>query len=301
MEENKEQNDTEKNSDKVDSIEPLTPVIKHESKSDKDDTESKYGTNSNQSETTNPERLIPNISKDKWIRADKLSLAQTIINGVMTFATLLLLFFAIQQINEARKSNAISENNYKLAKEAFDKGEEESRERYKLDSINTNTQIMSLKEQVNFLKNQFETENLPYLKTDFFSVDRQQSQPWTFKVRVYNIGKYPAKIISKKFRVSMQSSVFNKQSFFKDTKSENVSFYVTEKYPLSVDITYDSLKGTDSPEDIQTGKKNIYFAGDIVYIDMVTNKKRRFEFVYKTMPSKYFNMEQVKIDNYAID
>lgn len=294
MEENKEQNDTNENTDKVDPIEPIAPIIEHESKTDKENTGRKNSTDTQNSKSDSKNIFTPDIKNNKLTVADKIGLAQTAFNFLTTGATFFLLLFAFQQ-------NRISEDNYKLAKETFDKGQIESDKRYKLDSANLNAQIQSLKEQVNLIKNQFETENLPYLKTDFFSVDRQQSQPWRFRVNISNIGKYPAKIVSTKIKVSVQANAFNSQTFFQGIKSKTVSFYVMDKYSFPIEMTYDSLKGTDAPEYVLKGKKDIYFAGEIIYFNLVTTKMRKVEFVYKSIPGPYFNMEQIKLENYPIE
>jgi hypothetical protein len=267
MEETKEQNDSNENSDKVEPLEPLTTAIKHESTSDKDDIKNQNLSDFNQNESVGQSSRFPNGNNNKWTISDKLSLTQTAINAVMTVATLILLYFGFQQISEARKSNAISENNYKLAKKALEDGEIESKKRYKLDSTSTVNRIEALNNQVNILKREFEIVNDPIIDLNtVIKLDITPEKQVFFSFTLVNHSKRPAEIVGTKasyiivknnppidFIISEIKKVYDDYPFTQTNKN-----YVSE-IPTNFSCTFGKEITDEEIQDVKNGIRKIYF------------------------------------------
>ena len=293
MEENNKKDDTNKNADTVDPVAPITPILEHESKSDKDAAENRNNTDSNQHEAFGHSVLFTSANNNKWSISDKLSLAQTVINFIMTVATLALLFFAFQQISEARKSNTISENNYKIAKEALDKGEIESRKRYKLDSINMQSQIEALKNQVSIQKKQFDIENEPLFNIgEIKAFELNPDKPVTLVYNLTNIGRFPGKLIYCRLSHSVDTKHQTIPAIVDDlygiTKSE-IEEYETNSYisnsPVEITNKFTETISESTFNYIISGDNILYIAIAIKYENVINLKQKSYFLLYRYEPS----------------
>lgn len=307
MEEIKQQQ-PENNLDKVEKPLPDTQIEVVENKADAtpEDKESTADTHQQAQpiETINPEAVIAETKKTKIVTADKIAIFGLIVNIVLAVFTYLLFKeatsstkIATDAVQEARRSNSISEKNYQLAKDAFEESKKSGQEASRIADKSLNTQINSLKEN----QQQFKIGNEPYLNIASSSIEVfENGKPLLTKIKVENLGKYPCKVIDCKTIITIRITAppFNELNNIAHDYSDILNKYILNDNPVP------SPFGTTVPineNQINAVSKSNYFiflTGYIKYKNIITNKIKTYKFQLKMKPGyETENVINENIDN----
>ncbi len=255
-------------------------------------------------ETINPEAVIERTKKTKIATADKIATFGLIVNIVLAVFTYLLFKeatsstkIAIDAVQEARRSNSISEKNYQLAREAFEESKKSGQEVSRIAEKSLNTQINSLKEN----QQQFKIGNEPYLNIASSSIEVfENGKPLLAKIKVENLGKYPCKVIDCKTIITIRIAAppFNELNSIAHDYSDILNKYILNDNPVP------SPFGTTVPineNQINAVSKSNYFiflTGYIKYKNIITNKIKTYKFQLKMKPGyETENVINENIDN----
>lgn len=254
-----------------------------------------------QVEKINTETIIEENKKTKIATADKIAFWGLFINVVLAIFTYLLFKEATSStkiandaVKEARRSNSISENNYKLAKQAFDESKKSGEEAAKIANKSIETQVNSIKEN----QKQFQIGNEPYLNIASSNIEVfELGKPALIKIKVENLGKYPCKVIDCKTIIAIRISnpPLNELNNIAHHYSDILNKYILNDNPVP------SPFGTTVPlneNQINAVIKSNYFiflTGYIKYKNIISNKIKTYSFQLKMKPG--YETENVVNEN----
>jgi hypothetical protein len=227
-------------------------------------------------------------------------LVANVIGGVIGIG---LFAFTILTFMEAIKTNAISEKNYKLAKESYETGSKENNERFELQSKQAQGQINALNEAVENLKKEFEFENTPFISVrPEGPISVVTNNVTVFKAVILNHGKYPTKIIKSNMAVVVTEETEKAIKSFKKKEFEivDLNLLVSKEYPGL--LGFDSKLPIDPNEinNVISNQLMIFWMGEIEYEHPTSKTTRKYSFIIRYRFSNSFNtasFEYLKNEN----
>ncbi len=255
-------------------------------------------------QSINPKNTIGKRKNTKIRIADKIAIYGLIINIVLAIFTYLLFKEATSStkiandaVQEARRSNSISEKNYVLAKDAFEGSKKSGEEASRIAEKLLNTQINSLKEN----QQQFKIGNEPYLNIASSSIEVfEVGKPLLTKIKVENLGRYPCKVIDCKTLITIRITAppFSELNKIAHDYSDILNKYILNDNP--VPSPFGTIVPISENQISIVTKSNyfIFFTGYIKYKNIITNKIKTYKFQLKMKPGyETENVINENIDN----
>lgn len=183
------------------------------------------------------------------IRANNISIASAIINGLLLIATIVVLAYSIKATNASIKSAAVADSTLKVT------------------------------------KNLFEVQNEPFLQVDNFKIDTfTKKDGIKYNLVIKNLGNYPVKIVDFIFVNTIRKSP---PSFDSIPTSQNYSWQIN-KYilkdndliePIKFPLTEGNFWAMNTPEFF------LYTMGIIKYQNLVTKTIKTYKFQIQSQPA----------------
>jgi len=213
----------------------------------------------------------------------------TVDQGLLIVTTLYfvvtagIFFVGVSALNESVRTNNLSEKNYQLAKESYESSAKDSKERFELEKANAQAQIDAMKEQVQAIKNQFEIEHTPYLTIRGIKINQlAPNKLFDFDFEIMNIGKYPVKVISIGNRTSFApTNGIVGLNDLNGIKMIDVNYYVTNQYPFNTHFGTQQQISNETYSAVIDNKITIWWIGEMDYVNLINNQKRKFRFIIK--------------------
>jgi len=253
-------------------------------------------------ETIKPEAIIKETKKTKIITADKIAIFGLIVNIVLAVFTYLLFKeatsstkIATDAVQEAKRSNSISEKNYQLAKDAFEESKKLGQEASRIADKSLNIQINTLKEN----QQQFKIGNEPFLNIASSNIEVfEVNKPLLSKMKVENLGKYPCKVIECKtvsaIRITPPS--FNDVFTIAPNYSDILNKYILNDNAVPSPFGTNVLINERQIEAVNKANYFIYTTGYIKYKNIITNKIKTYKFQLKMKPG--YETENIINENF---
>ena len=248
--------------------------------------------------------VIDKKKNTKIVTTDRIAIFGLTINIILAVFTYLLFKEATSStktatdaVQEARRSNSISEKNYALAKEAFEESKKSEQESSKFANKYLSTQINSLKEN----QQQFKIGNEPYLNIGSSSIEVfENGKPLLTKIKLENLGKYPCKVINCKTIITIRiiAPPFNEINNMSHDYSDILNKYILNGN--SVPSPFWSTVPINENQINAVSKSNyfIFLTGYIKYKNIITNQIKTYKFQLKMKPGyETENVINENIDN----
>jgi hypothetical protein len=238
--------------------------------------------------------------KVRWTRHHKISLFSAVSTGIASLGTLAAFYIAYQALNYSKEAVAEGKNLNSSAiafqKRAIDAADKDSRKRFSLDSMTLTTQINELNQR----QKEFAIENAPILamtNVHFIEQIRSKSR-LSIYLNLNNLGKQAVTVKNILIDIILSNRVVSGyDNNVEKLPVNNIDVPVEGNIPFS----WQSAKPLDGLEysKINDGKLSIYLAGEVNYINRVTNEKRKFSFIYKISTKE--KMDYIKNDDIHIN
>jgi hypothetical protein len=233
-----------------------------------EDTKTTNTSENHKTKCNSPQPFFVKIEKNKgWSRPE-------IISGVAAGLSFIAIVMMVLTFNKTRKAVGISETSLNDAR--------------RKDSITDK---------------RFEIENVPYLQISIVNmVTLVPNQTLHLRFLVSNLNRYPAKITKGNtgFYLGTDSAA---KPFTKPPQNgtliENPSMngYIIKESPQLIDFVGDKLFSKDKITEVNSGKYFIYFFGEIFYVDLVTQKNRKYVFHSRLYPTNPITYKMLENDN----
>lgn len=215
------------------------------------------------------------------------------LNLITGVCTVLLAAFSLVQTCETRKSSnaaitaaMFADSAYNLSIKALQENSIEVRRRFILDSINAHAQINALEIVVSELKNQFEIENIPYLKINLEELRFLPGQQPSIRYGIINLGKYPIQLTSVNARLKIyygkdNVGKFRLKKFLDEAEPQNFISYMSNQTPQIFEIKEEFLLPNEVYSLMLSEKTEIFFGVLVDYVNLANQTNRKSIFVLK--------------------
>ncbi|OQB62264.1 MAG: hypothetical protein BWX95_01526 [Bacteroidetes bacterium ADurb.Bin141] len=241
-------------------------------------------------DTINPEAIIKETKKTKIVTTDVIAIGGLFVNILLAIFTYLLFKeatsstkIATDAVEEARRSNSISEKNYQLAKVAFEESKKSGQEATQLANKTLETQIGTLKEN----QKQFNISNEPLLSIVNSNIELLEAgKPLLSKVQVINLGNYPCKVIECKTVITIRIAAPNFKEVYQveSTYSDILNKYILRDNPVPSPFETSLPLNENQVLMVKTGDYFVYMTGFIRYKNIISNKIKTYKFQLKMKP-----------------
>lgn len=242
------------------------------------------------------ENIDSKIAKDKkknikFSYSDALHLIGVVVNIILAALTYLLFTEATRSskiandaVQEAKRSNTISEKNYELAKKAFEESKKSGEQTTKIADESLRMQVSSLNE----IQKQFKLTNEPYLNLASSSIQLFESgKPLITKLNIENLGKYPCKVIECRtiITIKVMPPEFNELNKSIHNYTDLLNKYIINEKPIISPFSTTVPISENQFNMVTKSTWFIYFTGFIKYKNIITNKIKTYKFQLKMKPN----------------
>jgi hypothetical protein len=235
-----------------------------------------------------------NKDQKQWGINDTIGFWGLITNIIIACATVFIFWLTRESTNAAIDAAKTADLSYRLSIKALDEANKESRERFKMDSVNSQAQIDALKEQVKFMRGQFEIGNKPFLTvSDDINVHIENGKGVSaVECSVRNLGGYPTEITRLKSLFyytpetdSIKWTIRNFKRKIAEERDRAYGFYISSS-GTSITERPKDLKTSDF-EKFQKGINSLIFGSEFIYQDLITRRTYRMQIcIVINQPSK---------------
>lgn len=200
----------------------------------------------NQSKNLETKGQITNENKIA-IKANNISIASAIINGLLFLATVVVLAYSIKATTASIKSAEVADSTLKVT------------------------------------KNLFEVQNEPYLQVDNFKIDTFNTKEIKYKLVLKNLGNYPVKIVECIFINTIRKSPPSFDSIPKGSYPWLINKYIVKDNDFIEQMNFPLSEGNFWA--INTPDFFLYTMGIIKYQNLVTKTVKSYKFQIQSQPA----------------
>lgn len=208
-----------------------------------------------------------------------------IVNIVLAGFTIALFFITRYALNEAKVANNIANNNYLLARRAFDstitsgkEASENAKKSFELQQKSVESQIETMQQS----RQRFELENKPAIQIYGYTfIDFEPEKPIRFTYQVENVGNQRVTILNEKATFIIApyppKKIITHLNF--DTLQSRLSNFVINKgEKADFDFSAQSIFPTINYNLLETNKEFFYLYGKITFLDEIGRSRNVYKF-----------------------
>lgn len=145
---------------------------------------------------------------------------------------------------------------------------------------------------------QFEAENIPYLVIKSFTpYSFAPKSQFVIKFEIANVGKQPVRIISVKSTIKIMARFDSVaiQNSMKEELTNTSRGYIINQFTYFAFYKTPFKVSQEEYNSVRNLSKTMYWVGEVIYENLITNKKRKFYFAWEFLDDT--NLKGINMDN----